>query len=236
MPMSATSSTVVQGRGRRGRRDGDVVGTDGPQHLGAGGQVAGRRRDPQVRGSADGDDARLGDRGRGSGSGCRAAAPPAGRPGGRRPRRAAPPGAGRPSPMTMISSASSAASSASWVTMTVDSPASRCRRRSSRRSSSRTGASSALNGSSSRTSLGWKASARASATRCRWPPDSCAGQPPLQAVEPQRAQPPGGQRRVGAGREQHLLPDGAAGEHGVPLRHVADAALLDPHRGDLRRR
>ena len=48
-------------------------------------------------------------------------------------------------------------------------------------SSRRTCASSAPNGSSSSSTRGSMASARASATRCRWPPDSCAGIALLQA-------------------------------------------------------
>ena len=81
----------------------------------------------------------------------------------------------RPSLITTISSATSIASSWSWVTKTVVTGTSSCRRRSHSRSSLRTLASRAPNGSSSSSTLGWTASARASAMRCRWPPESCDG-------------------------------------------------------------
>ena len=81
----------------------------------------------------------------------------------------------RPSLMTTISSATSRASSWSWVTKTVVTCTSSCRRRSQSRSSLRTLASSAPNGSSSSSTFGSTASARASAIRCRWPPESCEG-------------------------------------------------------------
>ena len=77
--------------------------------------------------------------------------------------------------MTTISSATSRASSWSWVTNTVVTCTSSCSRRSQSRSSLRTLASSAPNGSSSSSTLGSTASARASAMRCRWPPESCEG-------------------------------------------------------------
>ena len=72
-------------------------------------------------------------------------------------------------------SATSIASSWSWVTRTVVTWTSSCSRRSHARSSARTLASSAPNGSSSSSTLGSTASARASAMRWRWPPDSCDG-------------------------------------------------------------
>ncbi|CPU66857.1 Protein of uncharacterised function (DUF1602) [Mycobacteroides abscessus] len=81
----------------------------------------------------------------------------------------------RPSLTTTISSATSSASSWSCVTKTVVTGISSCRRRSQSRSSLRTFASSAPNGSSSRRTLGRIASARASAMRWRCPPESCDG-------------------------------------------------------------
>ena len=76
---------------------------------------------------------------------------------------------------TTTRSAISTASGMLWVTMTMV-VAARCQRRSSSRSNrSRVRASSALNGSSSSRTSGSRASARASATRCRVPPDSSAG-------------------------------------------------------------
>jgi hypothetical protein len=67
------------------------------------------------------------------------------------------------------------ASSWSWVTRTVVTWTSSCRRRSHSRSSARTFASSAPNGSSSSSTRGSTASARASAMRWRWPPESWFG-------------------------------------------------------------
>ena len=73
--------------------------------------------------------------------------------------------------ITTTRSATSSASSWSCVTNTLDTLSSSWSRRSHRRSSWRTLASSAPNGSSSRSTLGSMASARASATRWRWPPE-----------------------------------------------------------------
>ncbi len=72
-------------------------------------------------------------------------------------------------------SASSSASSWSWVTKMVVTPVASWIRRSSRRRDLRTAASSAPNGSSSSSTLGSTASARARATLCLCPPDSCEG-------------------------------------------------------------
>ena len=77
--------------------------------------------------------------------------------------------------MTTIRSATSIASSWSWVTKTLVTFISSCSRRSQRRSSFRTRASSAPNGSSSSSTLGSTASARARAMRWRWPPESWCG-------------------------------------------------------------
>ena len=80
----------------------------------------------------------------------------------------------RPAFRMATRSASSSASSWSWVTNTVVSPVRSCNSRSQLRRSLRTLASSAPNGSSSSSTRGSIASARANATRWRWPPDSCA--------------------------------------------------------------
>ena len=72
-------------------------------------------------------------------------------------------------------SATSIASSWSWVTRTVVTATFSCSSRSQIRSSWRTWASRAPNGSSSSSSSGSMASARASAMRCRWPPESWDG-------------------------------------------------------------
>ena len=85
--------------------------------------------------------------------------------------------------MTMICSATSIASSWSWVTKIVVTWTSSWRRRSQVRSSWRTLASSAPNGSSSSSTFGSTASARASAMRWRWPPESWFGIAVLEALE-----------------------------------------------------
>ena len=84
---------------------------------------------------------------------------------------------------TTMRSASSIASSWSWVTKTVVWPVWSWISRSQRRSSRRTLASSAPNGSSRSRMRGSMASARASATRWRWPPESCVGIALLEAGE-----------------------------------------------------
>ena len=77
--------------------------------------------------------------------------------------------------MTPTRSAIDSASSWSCVTNTVVTPSSSWMRRISSRSCSRTLASRADSGSSSNSTRGRIASARASATRCCWPPDSWCG-------------------------------------------------------------
>ncbi len=89
----------------------------------------------------------------------------------------------RPWFITTTRSATSSASSWSWVTKTLVRRISSCSRRSQRRSSCRTWASSEPNGSSSSSTRGSTASARASATRWRWPPESCEGTAVREPVE-----------------------------------------------------
>ena len=79
----------------------------------------------------------------------------------------------RPWFITPMRSATARASSWSWVTNTVVVPASSWMRRISSRSCTRTLASNADSGSSSSSTRGFTASARARATRCCWPPDIC---------------------------------------------------------------
>ena len=81
----------------------------------------------------------------------------------------------RPSCITTRRSAIAIASVWSCVTMIVVMPPSRCRMRISRAISWRSAASRFDSGSSSSSRRGWIASARASATRCCWPPDSSRG-------------------------------------------------------------
>ena len=77
--------------------------------------------------------------------------------------------------ITTMRSAMASASSWSCVTMMVVTPSRCCSARISSRRRTRTRASSAESGSSSSSRPGEVASARASATRCCWPPESCAG-------------------------------------------------------------
>jgi hypothetical protein len=81
----------------------------------------------------------------------------------------------RPSRITPTRSAMDSASSWSWVTNRVVVPSRCCRERICSRSCRRTLASSAERGSSRSRTRGSMASARASATRCCWPPDSWCG-------------------------------------------------------------
>ena len=118
----------------------------------------------------------------------------AGRGGGRRARgRRAGAGRGRsngssyairPSSISSTRSASSSASSTSCVTSRTAGPvAAATARLTSACAEMRVSASSALNGSSSSSRSGSRTSARASATRWRWPPESCRGHAVLAPVE-----------------------------------------------------
>ena len=78
----------------------------------------------------------------------------------------------RPPDITAIRSESVSASSWSWVTKTKVMPTWRCSARNSSCICSRNCLSSAPSGSSSNSTLGCRISARASAIRCRCPPDS----------------------------------------------------------------
>ena len=90
--------------------------------------------------------------------------------------------------MTATVSASESASSWSWVTSSAVAPAARRASRTSARTCARRPASSASKGSSSRTRPGSGASARASATRCCWPPESWWGRRFAEAAEADQLQ------------------------------------------------
>ncbi len=143
----------------------------------------------------------------------------------------------RPSFITTTRSATSRASSWSCVTKTLVTWISSCRRRSQARSCLRTWASSAPKGSSSSSTRGSTASARARATRWRWPPESWFGIAVGHAVElhqlqqvvdlavddlARRADAP----RLHAQAEGDVLEDGHVPEQRVVLEHEPDAALL----------
>ncbi len=146
-------------------------------------------------------------------------------------------------------SASASASTGSWVTRIARAgESSEDLRRSWRRVSARVCTSSAASGSSSRSSFGSVARARASATRCAWPPDSVAR--PRRRLGLRRRLRPGGYRRErarrpDAGRARAVRTrrcrarSGArtAGSPGTPLRPSAvRAGRTARPRGRRRRR
>ena len=92
-----------------------------------------------------------------------------------------------PSRSTTTRSASATASATSWVMSTVVKPCSRQMRASSSCISARVSASSAPNGSSRSSTPGRLTSARASATRCFWPPESTDGQSLARSARPTSA-------------------------------------------------
>ena len=88
----------------------------------------------------------------------------------------------------------------SWVTKRKVMPSRRCSALSSLCICSRSFRSSAPSGSSSSSTCGWLISARARATRWRWPPDSCAGRrSPTPGQLHQRQQLVGAARRARPG-------------------------------------
>ena len=134
--------------------------------------------------------------------------------------------------MTPMRSASANASSWSCVTSTVVIFSSRCTWRIVRRSSSRILASSAPNGSSSSSTCGLCASARATATRCCWPPESCVGSRssmPSSATSRssslRRCAAVGGLHAPHAQRELDVLAHRHVPEQRVVLEHQTDTAL-----------
>ena len=149
------------------------------------------------------------------------------------PRRGATPSSGvprcttRPASSTAISSASAAASSKSWVTATAGATAARIVRPCSREACARVRASSAASGSSSSRAFGSTASARASATRWRSPPESATGRSSAWSeAEPgeQLDRPPAPLRTPGpAQRVGDVPPHGKVAEQRVVLEHVAAA-------------
>ncbi len=142
--------------------------------------------------------------------------------------------------MTPMVSASAKASSWSCVTSTVVMPSSRCTARMVRRSSSRILASSAPKGSSSSSTCGLCASARATATRCCWPPESCPGRRssmPSSATSLsnslRRARRSARLHAPDAQREFDVVGHGHVAEQRVVLEYEAHAAIARPHVGDV---
>ncbi len=132
------------------------------------------------------------------------------------------------------------ASSWSWVTMIVVTPRRRWSCLISWRRCTRTFASSADSGSSSKRSPGEVASARASATRCCWPPESCAGYLlPCVGQSHQVEQLQDAPGDLGARHPRVLEPvrdvpgGGQVGEERVGLEHDAEITLGRRQRGDV---
>jgi len=101
----------------------------------------------------------------------------------------------RPPSITPIWSPSSAASMKSWVTSRVGTPVSRRTEASSRPAEARVRASSADSGSSSRSAAGRRASARATATRWRSPPERVRGRASANSAMPKRSSSSSARRR-----------------------------------------
>ena len=145
-----------------------------------------------------------------------------------------------PAFITPTRSATASASSWSWVTNSVVVPTSSWTRRISSRSWARTLASSADSGSSSSSTCGSMASARASATRCCWPPESwwaylsaCSPSPTRSSISAAR------RPRVAWSRPRSLRPNSTFVEHGqvreqaVGLEHHPHVALVGRHPGQV---
>ena len=103
------------------------------------------------------------------------------------------------------------------------------------RSSARSGASRLEKGSSSRITEGRGASARASATRCSWPPDSVAGMRPSKPDRPTSASASATRARAVRGAARQAVGDVAGDaevrEEGRVLEDHADAAPLGRDEG-----
>ena len=132
-----------------------------------------------------------------------------------------------------IRSASAIASSSAWVTSTIGIRSSRRSVASSSCSFSRVTWSTAEKGSSSSSTLGSRASARATATRCCWPPDSRAGRRssrPARLVRSssRRARSRRSAERQVAHRLHHVLLRGQVREQRVVLEHETDRAQRAP--------
>ena len=157
-----------------------------------------------------------------------------------RGRRATSPGVpsctDTPSSRTSTRSASTIASSGSWVTSTVAPEKAVSRQRSIARTDIRVSASNAAIGSSSSKSRGRVANARASATRCCWPPESVRGRAARVLGHPhvgeQVEREPAGLPRghaLAARAECHVLHHGQVGEQEKVLEHETDRAPLRGH-------
>ena len=141
--------------------------------------------------------------------------------------------------MTTMKSAIVIASSWSCVTCTNVMPMSRWMFLSSNCISLRSFRSSAPSGSSSSSTRGTLTSARASATRCCWPPDSCRGLRPPYPVEADDAEhlldltlQLGAALALAAQPEGDVLEDRQVREERVALEDGVDVALVRRQSGD----
>ena len=146
----------------------------------------------------------------------------------------------RPKLITPMRSARSKASSWSWVTRMVAIPSLRWIDFRLRRSSTRILASRAPSGSSSSSTSGWYARARARATRCCCPPESWRGMRDAQACQPDQVQqlipPPaalGCRHLADAQAELDIFGHAHVLEQGVVLEDEAHPALLGGQVGDI---
>ena len=137
----------------------------------------------------------------------------------------------RPSAITATRSPRTKASPWSWVTNTVDTPSAVSSRRTSARTCTRRAVSRFENGSSRSSTPGSGARARASATRCCWPPESVPGsrsprpsRPTIASAWSTRAGPGPAGQAVGDVRGH-----GHVREQGPVLEHHADLAPLGRH-------
>ena len=153
-------------------------------------------------------------------------------PGARRPRAGVPTCSIRPPLKTAIRSLMVSASSWSWVTNTKVMPTSRWIDLSSTCISSRSLRSSAPSGSSSSSTFGRLTSARASATRCRWPPESCAG-PALRRSPPSRTVASASSAARGAARPWPTLRTRRPYSTFVATRHVREQRVVLEDRVDV---
>ena len=128
-----------------------------------------------------------------------------------------------PSTRTPIRSASAAASSKSWVTSRTGMSSSASRSCSSARTDAFVCASSADSGSSRRRTAGSRASARATATRWRSPPDSRAGRSLREVRDPEALEQLAG---AGLAAVLDVAPHGQVREERVVLEDEPGPALV----------
>ena len=124
--------------------------------------------------------------------------------------------------------------SGSWVTSTMVCP-SRCSASNSARISSLVALSRLPVGSSARRMLGWFTSARAIATRCRWPPESSLGRCCIRSFKPDPVERVGRERAPLLGahagidqRQLDVVQRGGAGQQVEGLEDEPDLLVADP--------